>query len=388
MTSDPAGRPIGRERLAAVLRLAAAHYRDRLLQDATAKTYLVARGYDPGHVAVAYGVGYAEATSARALVMALWERANGQWPGDLREFGRACIQVGLVRVDAQGAARAFFRDRIMFPLVASGRIGEWTEKTLVVGFGGRFIGEVPAHRRDFAPPKYLNSPETALFTKSEFLYGLSWGESILRETGVALLCEGYFDVLRLLELGVRPGVVVAACGTSIGATQVALLRDSYSKGRLARQQGTPLTLYIFQDNDEAGRAGGDRTARMAVEGGVIPRLLTLGGGKDADAALADGEGVPRLRQALAGAPTPLGAALVAGDQAPWHGSLASFVDRLRRAQWFGRALVHVGTEGADGVDAVVQQERTLLVERLALAGFNVPDQHVGMVLLRGPDGVG
>ncbi|KVV07417.1 DNA primase [Burkholderia ubonensis] len=202
--------------------------------------YLKQRGLLKATV-VQFGLGYADQSVSRGLqdvTVSALERA------------------GLVTVDDEtGTYRDRFRRRLMFPI--------WNERGDMIGFGGRVL--------DDRQPKYLNSPETELFRKGEELYGLNFAKPAIRQGRVAVVVEGYMDVVMLHQHGdVR---AVAALGTSLTEDQ---LRRLY---RMADH-----VVFCF-DGDKAGRSAADRAARVAI--GITPdgktaSFLTLPGEHDPD----------------------------------------------------------------------------------------------------------
>lgn len=167
--------------------------------------------------------------------------------------------------EAEGkAAHSYdrFRDRIIFPIEDShGR---------VIGFGARALGED-------AEAKYLSGPETPLFKKSRALFGLWQAREAIRQTGKALLVEGYFDVLALHQVGLS--WAVAACGTTVSPEQVELLGAAGCK-----------ELVLFFDGDEAGALAAGRAARVLLSssvGAAVAKPPTgLHGQSDPDALVA------------------------------------------------------------------------------------------------------
>ncbi|MFN0122216.1 MAG: DNA primase [Blastocatellia bacterium] len=145
-----------------------------------------------------------------------------------------------------------FRGRLMFPINdAQGR---------VVAFGGRIIGE--------GEPKYLNSPETALYTKGQHLFGLSHARDSIRRRGYAILVEGYMDFLVPFQYGVQN--LVASLGTALTETQVKLL------GRYARK------IVVNFDPDSAGVAATKRSLETLLGAGFRVNVLTLPDNLDPD----------------------------------------------------------------------------------------------------------
>ena len=143
-----------------------------------------------------------------------------------------------------------FRDRVIFPI--------FDVRGRVVGFGGRTLGD--------ATPKYLNSPETSVFSKSTCLYGLDAAkEGVLREKRVVVV-EGYTDCLMAHQHGVD--CVVATLGTALTSQHVSTLR-----------RYTDEVLLVF-DGDEAGRAAAERSVDLFLEQDVDVRVVLLPGGDD------------------------------------------------------------------------------------------------------------
>ena len=217
--------------LTEVLQRAADHYRARLKDDARAIDYLKRRGLT-GRVAQQFGLGYAPAG---------WRPLASAYP----DYEAAeLVDAGLVIVhgeDTEDQKRYDrFRDRIMFPIRSV--------KGEVIGFGGRVL--------DSGEPKYLNSPETAVFVKGQELYGLHEARVSIRERGYALVVEGYMDVVALAQSGFANAV--ATLGTACTADHVKkLLRF------------TDHIVFSF-DGDAAGR----RAASRALEA-VLPQVNDL-----------------------------------------------------------------------------------------------------------------
>ncbi|GMV95603.1 MAG: hypothetical protein AMXMBFR82_53810 [Candidatus Hydrogenedentota bacterium] len=146
-----------------------------------------------------------------------------------------------------------FRNRLMIPIRdVSGNI---------CAFGGRDLsGDSQA--------KYINSPETALYKKSRVLYGLYEARDALRKEKQALLVEGYFDLMRCVDAGVRN--VVATCGTALTPEQAALIR-----------RYVPEVVVVF-DGDAAGVRAAIRGIAILTAAGLTVRALVLPGGQDPD----------------------------------------------------------------------------------------------------------
>jgi DNA primase len=182
-------------------------------------------------------------------------------------------QAGLIvrRGDGSGHYDRF-RNRVLFPVA--------TGAGKIAGFGARAIAEGDE-------PKYLNSPETPVFRKGRLLYGLPIARPGIRERGVAIVSEGYLDVIRLHANGFTNAV--STCGTALTPDQARLL---------ARLQVDALLLY---DGDDAGVRAADRGLDPLLEAGVNVRVLLLPSGEDPDSFLRkEGAGplTERLESAL------------------------------------------------------------------------------------------
>src|SRR5260370_31464715 len=160
---------------------------------------------------------------------------------------------GLVSSSEQGD-RMFdrFRRRITFPIA--------NESGKIVAFGARALGE--------DQPKYLNPPETPIYSKSNVLYHLDRAKESLRQRDFAVLVEGYMDAIAVALAGISN--VVASCGTSLTEPQVKLLN------RFTRR------IIVNYDPDTAGQAATERSLSLLLEQGVEVRGLALPGGKDPD----------------------------------------------------------------------------------------------------------
>ena len=205
-----------------VLLQAAQHYRQQLKAAPRAIDYLKQRGLS-GEIAKQFGIGY----------------APDDWQGLRAAFGdyeaSALVAAGLVIEGDEGKRYDRFRDRIMFPIV--------DVRGHIVGFGGRVLGD--------GEPKYLNSPETALFEKGRELYGLYQARRAIRDAGRVVVVEGYMDVAALAQAGI--GYAVATLGTATTPIHVQ---------KLLRQ--TDEVVFCF-DGDEAGRRAAWRALENSLE---------------------------------------------------------------------------------------------------------------------------
>lgn len=162
------------------------------------------------------------------------------------------LESGMAKRGERGNVYDHFRNRLMFPIRdTSGN---------VAAFGGRALGDDAA--------KYINSPETALYKKSKVLYGLYESRNVLRETKLAYLVEGYFDLLRLVDSGI--GNVVATCGTALTPGQATLLKRYVDE------------VVVVYDGDTAGIRAALRSIDILVAAGLSVRALVLPEGQDPD----------------------------------------------------------------------------------------------------------
>ncbi len=170
-----------------------------------------------------------------------------------------------------------FRERLMIPI--RDKLGR------VVGFGGRSL--------DDRGPKYINSPETAVFDKGKLLFGLDMAANAIRQADLAVVVEGYFDVMALHSAGVRNSV--AALGTALSSWQITQLCRASSSKRI---------VFNF-DGDHAGARATQRAIQeveqLALQGQLELRVLSLPPGEDPDDYLRQ-HGSSNYGQHLAAAP--------------------------------------------------------------------------------------
>jgi DNA primase len=146
-----------------------------------------------------------------------------------------------------------FRRRIIFPIRSE--VGK------IIGFGGRILGE--------GQPKYLNSPETSIYSKSRTLYAFNQARESIRRNNFVILVEGYMDCIALHQAGVNN--VAASCGTSLTERQAKLL------SRLTDR------IVVNFDPDSAGAAATIRSLNIFLDNGFKIKVLALPGGDDPDA---------------------------------------------------------------------------------------------------------
>jgi DNA primase len=164
------------------------------------------------------------------------------------------LQSGLLVQRDSGEVVDRFRHRLIVPICR--------EAGSVIAFGGRQMDP------DQGGPKYLNSPETPIYSKSRTLYGLSLTKTQIRKAGFAVLVEGYFDFAQLFQSQAAP--VVASCGTALTTQQAQLLRRFTSN------------IVLSFDPDAAGQGAATRSCEMLVAEGFDVNVVVLDKGEDPD----------------------------------------------------------------------------------------------------------
>lgn len=245
--------------------LAAGYFSEQLKRvpaDHPVKKYIAKRGLSQ-EVVEAFGIGYApnewdgleKFLTAKNIALPLAEEAKLLKP----------------RTNGKSGFYDIFRDRLMFPILSP--MGE------PVAFGGRIIEQ--------GEPKYLNSPETPVFIKGRILYGLSQTARYIRSDDIALIVEGYMDLVSLYQAGIRH--VVATMGTALTADHGKLLK------RMTRN-----VVALF-DGDQAGMDAAERSLPILLAADLYPKGLTLPNGMDPDDYV-KAYGAEALQKALAQAP--------------------------------------------------------------------------------------
>lgn len=251
-----------RKKLAEIHEVAAAFFRRQLqsAQAAALRELIRKRGVKPATIDE-FGLGYAPpGPSSLANLL----RKEGFKPEELEPSGL------VIRREAGGWIDRF-RRRWIFPITS--------ETGKVVAFGGRALGE--------DQPKYLNSPETPLYSKSRTLYNLSRAREAFRKTNRAVIVEGYMDAIAVHQAGVPN--VVASCGTALTSWQCRLLAKYASES------------VVNYDPDSAGVAATDRSLGILLEEGLTVRVLRLTGGLDPDLFIRE-KGAEAYQTALEEAP--------------------------------------------------------------------------------------
>ena len=210
-----------------VLEGALAHYQRQLPPSAEAVRYLKQRGLT-GEIAKRYGLGWAGADrQGLAKVFARYDEP-------------ALVEAGLVIESEDGRRYDRFRERIMFPIRNA--------RGALIGFGGRIIGK--------GEPKYLNSPETPLFSKGQELYGLWEARQAIRKEGLVIVVEGYMDVVGLAQQGIANAVATLGTATTPdhvkkllrASDKVVFSFDGDAAGRRAAWRALQACLPVLRDD--------------------------------------------------------------------------------------------------------------------------------------------
>ncbi|MGB3119550.1 MAG: DNA primase [Verrucomicrobiales bacterium] len=258
-----------RSNLLALQRKAAEWFAHRLFRNADAeiaRDYLKNRGIN-GEIAKRWGIGYAPESSRDFL----------NWARQEQYSARLLVDSGLAAwSDADRPERgvyARFRKRLMFPIAND--YGE------IIAFSGRILD--PAQQGG----KYVNSPETPVFTKSKTFFGLDKTKRSILHEGRVLLCEGQMDLITCFEAGVQN--MVAPLGTAFTEDHARLLK------RLTEE-----AVLVF-DSDTAGQKAAVRTFELLASAGILVRIAELPPGEDPDS-LVRNAGPEALRELVANAP--------------------------------------------------------------------------------------
>ncbi len=233
-----------RETLLKMHEVAAAWFREQLATPAgaVARRQLQQRGV-PAQTIEQLGIGYAPATREGLKTRLLKEG-----------FSPAVVsRSGLVVTREDGSIIDRFRNRLMIPICR--------DSGAIIAFGGRAM-------EDGQQPKYLNSPETAIYVKGRTLYGLHLSKAAIAKAKHAVMVEGYFDVAQALHAGIAN--VVASSGTALTPAQARLLKRFTSK------------VVLSFDPDAAGQGAAARTSELLVAEGFQVNVAMLPAGDDPD----------------------------------------------------------------------------------------------------------
>ena len=247
-----------RLRMKEALEFAASHYHEILMKDPSAepaRKYVASRHLNKSSVD-GFQLGYAPRSGN--LVQAALKKGFEE---------EILLKAGLAARRAEGTLRDYFFDRLMFPIRDA--------KGAVIGFGGRTLGD--------GEPKYLNSPESPVFSKGRVLYGLFEGAAAIRKGRRAHMMEGYMDVIAAHQHGLK--TACAALGTAL-TPEHAILIKRYADSAI-----------LMFDADAAGQTAAVRGAEVALANGLAVRVATVPEGKDPDELL-HLKGLPALEAAL------------------------------------------------------------------------------------------
>jgi DNA primase len=235
-----------RDELVAVIEAATSYYEGELQNNVDAMAYLTRRGVEKETIKK-WRIGYAPGPPTSGWRELKTHLTNAKFlPGVM-------LKAGLIK-SAEGGKEPFdtFRDRVMFPLRdQAGR---------VVGFSGRILS------KDSDAPKYVNSPETELYHKSELLYGYDMAKHGIRNLGFWIIVEGQFDVVMSHQAGYTNTVAVS--GTALTLHHVQLLERLSTKVVLAL------------DSDKAGIAAMKKSADLMLRRGIDVKVAAMPDGAD------------------------------------------------------------------------------------------------------------
>ena len=203
------------------------------LEGKAARAYLEDRGLDRDTI-TRFGMGYAPSGGDLLL-----RHLKGKYAE------KTLVESGLISRDGGGRLFDRFRRRITFPIA--------NDSSKIVAFGARALAD--------EQPKYLNSPETPIYSKSKVLYHLDRAKDALRRQDFAILVEGYMDAIAVARAGISN--VVASCGTALAESQIKLL------GRFTKR------VIVNYDPDAAGQAATERSLTALLEQDFEVRVLSL-----------------------------------------------------------------------------------------------------------------
>jgi DNA primase len=187
-----------------------------------------------------------------------WDGLVGYLRGEKMNLDKA-VQSGLVIPKKNGGYYDRFRGRVIFPI--------FNMRQQIVGFGGRVL--------DDSLPKYINTPETPIFHKGGFLYGLHASHKSIRDNGRAVIVEGYTDVLALRRSGFQE--VAGTLGTALTREHIRSLK------------GYAEEAVVVFDSDSAGKAAAIKSLSSFMNEGLSSRVMVLPEGDDPDSYLSKNE---------------------------------------------------------------------------------------------------
>ena len=233
-----------RETLLNIHEAAAAWFRQQLASNAGSRVRRQIENRGVNDVtSAALGLGYAP-TSRDSLKSTLLQQGFSQ---------AMLLRAGLVVQREDGTVVDRFRNRLIIPICR--------DTGSVIAFGGRAVDTDQQ-------PKYLNSPETPIYSKGRTLYGLNLSKNAIRQRKFAILVEGYFDFAQVYQAGFQG--VVASCGTALTPQQAQQLRRFTSK------------VVLSFDPDAAGQGAAAKSCEMLVAEGFAVNVAVLPAGDDPD----------------------------------------------------------------------------------------------------------
>jgi DNA primase len=256
--------------------------RDSALRETLLKAHEVAALYFQEQLAAPAGARARQQLKERGMAAATIERLGLGYAPQSRDalktrllaqgFAQGVLmQSGLIAQRDNGEVVDRFRHRLMVPIAR--------DTGSIIAFGGRQMDP------DQGGPKYLNSPETPIYSKSRTLYGLHLTKQGIRTLGYAVLVEGYFDFAQVFQSDAAP--VVASCGTALTTQQAHLLRRFTTK------------IVLSYDPDAAGQGAAARSCELLVAEGFDVNVVALDKGEDPDTFIRR-QGADRYRERLRG----------------------------------------------------------------------------------------
>lgn len=294
---------------------------------ATSREMIARRGV-PAAAQESFALGAAPAGwDHLSKVVSAW-LARGRGAEDAAVRLEDFVDAGLLRRSSRGEWIDGFRHRVMFPIRS--------EMGRVVAFGARQID--PEDQ-----PKYLNSPESAVFKKSATLFGLDLAKQSIIRRRLAVVVEGYLDVIACHAAGFDH--VVATLGTALTAEHARLLRNKAE------------AVVLLFDGDEAGQRAADRAVEVFFGGTIDVRIGVLPGGLDPDDLLKKPEGREVLEATISGAIDSL-EFLLQRFRGSWRGA-TGLSGRQQALEAFLRRLADLGFARMNPL------RRSLVLDRLA-----------------------
>lgn len=218
-----------------LMKVVSTFFESQLQKNQGANNYLKQRGILPETIAK-FHLGYAPPDSKYLLTLLSDHKID---------YSRA-VYLGILSKDSTGTYYSYFRDRIMFPI--------HNHRGSVIGFGGRSLQEDQM-------PKYLNSPDNAIFHKGKNLYAFYEGRTTMTKLNSVILVEGYMDAISLNQKGFSQ--VVASLGTAFSMEQAEIIHKHVS------------TIYFCYDNDLAGKKATIRALELLMTTDVPCRVIEI-----------------------------------------------------------------------------------------------------------------